>query len=49
MTDSWSEDASALYRRLAPVAVPDRAQQIATLLTLLPYGAGDAFRVLESG
>lgn len=47
MTETWSEDDSALYRRLAPVAVPDRAEQIATLLTLVPYAANAAFRIVE--
>jgi tRNA (cmo5U34)-methyltransferase len=47
VTDTWSEDDSELYRRLAPVAVPDRAEQIATLLTLVPYAADDVFRIVE--
>jgi tRNA (cmo5U34)-methyltransferase len=47
MTDSWSEDDSELYRRLAPVAVPDRAEQIATLLTLVPYATDAVFRIVE--
>ena len=36
-----------MYCCLGPVAVSDRAQQIATLLTLLPYAAGDAVRIVE--
>ncbi|MGH2698600.1 MAG: class I SAM-dependent methyltransferase [Actinomycetota bacterium] len=51
MTDSpaWNEGDSDLYRRLAPVAVPSRARQLATLTTLLPFGANDDFRVVEIG
>ena len=37
------------YRRLAPVAVPARAHQLATLLTLLPFDTGDSFTVVELG
>jgi tRNA (cmo5U34)-methyltransferase len=37
------------YRRLAPAAVPARAEQIATLLTLFPFGSDDSFRVVEVG
>jgi tRNA (cmo5U34)-methyltransferase len=32
---------------LAAVAVPDRVEQMAALLTLLPFGPGDAGRVVE--
>lgn len=46
---SWSEDNSLVYQQLAAVAVPDRAEQMATLLTLLPFGQADAARVLELG
>ena len=35
---NWSEEDSALYRRLAAIAVPDRADQLATLLCLIPFG-----------
>jgi tRNA (cmo5U34)-methyltransferase len=37
------------YRRLAPAAVPARAEQIATLLTLFPFGSSDPFRAVELG
>ena len=46
---SWTEADSALYRALAAVAVPDRAEQMAALLTLLPLGTSDAGRVVELG
>lgn len=47
MNDTWSEDDSALYRRLAPLAVPDRAEQIATLLALIPRSIPATFRIVE--
>jgi tRNA (cmo5U34)-methyltransferase len=43
------EDDWALYRRLAPAAVPMRAEQIATLLSLIPFGVDEAFDVLDVG
>jgi len=46
---SWTEADSGLYRALAAVAVPDRAEQMATLLTLLPFGTAEAGRVIELG
>jgi tRNA (cmo5U34)-methyltransferase len=45
----WTEADSELYRDLAPVAVPARAEQIATLLTLLPFKQDQAFRAVEAG
>ena len=51
MTDSpvWSENDSATYRRLAPVAVPSRNHQLAAIATLLPFEPADAFEVVEIG
>jgi trans-aconitate methyltransferase len=43
----WSEDISELYRKLAAIAVPARVEQIATLLTLIPFTAADRFAVVE--
>jgi tRNA (cmo5U34)-methyltransferase len=45
----WTEEDSRLYQEIAHVAVPAREEQMATLLTLLPFGQGDAFRVVELG
>jgi len=45
----WSEADSRLYRELAAIAVPDRAEQIAALLTLAPFAAADPFRIVELG
>jgi cyclopropane fatty-acyl-phospholipid synthase-like methyltransferase len=46
---SWTEADSSLYRALAAVAVPDRAEQMAVLLTLLPLGTDEVGRVVELG
>ncbi len=43
----WTEDNSKTYRLLAQIAVPQRTEQIATLLTLLPFDQDQAFRVVE--
>jgi tRNA (cmo5U34)-methyltransferase len=44
---TWTEGDSRVYQELAAVAVPDRVEQMAALLTLLPFGPGDAARVVE--
>lgn len=51
MTDSpvWNEDDSDVYRRLAPVAVPSRVRQLATVATLLPFDSTDDFSIVEIG
>jgi tRNA (cmo5U34)-methyltransferase len=46
---SWTESDSRLYQELAAVAVPDRDEQMATLLTLMPFASADAARVVELG
>jgi len=43
----WTMQDSDLYKQLAAIAVPKRAEQIATLLTLIPFGKEDTFRVVE--
>ena len=43
----WSAENSEIYRQLASVAVPAREEQMATLLSLLPFGREEAFRVVE--
>jgi tRNA (cmo5U34)-methyltransferase len=43
----WSEDISEQYRKLASIAVPARTEQIATLLTLIPFSQDDKFAVVE--
>ena len=43
----WSAESSAVYRQLASVAVPAREEQMATLLSLLPFGCAEAFHVVE--
>lgn len=52
MTDSqqtWTEADSDLYQRLAPAAVPARAEQIAALLTLLPFRPHEPFHAVDIG
>lgn len=46
-TVQWDKDHSEVYRQIAAVAVPRRAEQIAALLTLLPFGVDESFRVVE--
>ena len=46
-TDRWTENSSKMYRSLAQIAVPQRSEQIATLLTLLPFDQDQVFRVVE--
>lgn len=47
MTNEWDSQSSEIYRQLAAVAVPFRAEQIATLLTLIPHRRDASFRVVE--
>lgn len=47
--EGWGEEDSAVYRALAEVAVPRREEQLATLLSLLPFGRDDAFRIVDLG
>lgn len=46
---NWTEDDSAVYQQLAMVAVPDREEQIATIVALLPFDADARFTVVEPG
>jgi tRNA (cmo5U34)-methyltransferase len=48
-SEGWSESDSRLYQTLAPVAVPARQEQLAALLTLLPFSPADSFRAVELG
>ncbi|MEM9950715.1 MAG: class I SAM-dependent methyltransferase [Chloroflexota bacterium] len=43
----WTQQDSDLYRQLSAIAVPARAEQLATLLTLIPFAEDEAFRVVE--
>lgn len=45
----WAESDSELYQGIADVAVPAREEQIATLLTLLPFSPAESFRAVELG
>src|SRR5690554_5971369 len=46
---TWDEGASAAYRDLADVAVPARAEQLATMLALVPFGREERFTAVELG
>lgn len=46
-TQGWTKEASDTYRQLAQIAVPHRSQQIATLLTLIPFAQDEKFKVIE--
>jgi SAM-dependent methyltransferase len=45
----WTEGDSRLYQEIAAVAVPAREEQMAALLTLLPFSQADPFRAVELG
>lgn len=45
--NAWKEDDSTLYRQLAPIAVPARAEQLATLLALMPFARDEVFDAVE--
>jgi tRNA (cmo5U34)-methyltransferase len=47
--DSWTEDDSLLYQKLAAVAVPDREEQMATMVALLPFDQHAQFTAVELG
>ena len=47
--DAWSEGDSRVYRKIASVAVPGREEQIATVLTVLPFDRLEPIRVVELG
>lgn len=52
MTDiqnEWTETDTTLYQEIAAVAVPERTEQLAALLTLLPFKTEEEFRVVELG
>lgn len=44
---AWKEEDSTLYQQLAPVAVPARAEQLAALLTLMPFAVNETFTAVE--
>lgn len=52
MTDQptgWSEADSLTYQQFSAVVVPGRLEQMTALLTLLPFGPDESFRVAELG
>lgn len=47
--EGWTEESSLVYQGLSRVAVPRRAEQMATMLSLLPIAPGDDFALVELG
>jgi tRNA (cmo5U34)-methyltransferase len=45
----WSEEDSATYRALAPIAVPRREEMIAALIAAAPFGVDNAIKILDLG
>jgi len=43
----WHEGNSNTYRQFSNAVVPHRAEQIATLISLIPFGKTESFRVVE--
>jgi tRNA (cmo5U34)-methyltransferase len=45
----WSEEDSALYRAIAPIAVPRRDEMIRALVEAVPFARDEAFKVVDIG
>ena len=45
----WTEKDSAVFRDIAAVAVPRRTEMLAAVLASIPYGAAEAFKVVDIG
>jgi SAM-dependent methyltransferase len=45
----WTEADSALFREIAPVAVPRLGEMTATIVSRVPFAAADAFRAFDLG
>src|SRR2546428_7531858 len=45
----WTEEDSSTYRAIGDIAVPRRGEMMATLISLVPFAAGEAFRIVEIG
>lgn len=45
----WTEEDSRAYLDIAAVAVPRRLEMLATLISLVPFSAGEAPRIVELG
>ena len=46
---TWTEEDSAVFRAIAPIAVPRRASMIAALVSAAPFAADRSIRILELG
>lgn len=45
----WTEDNSSTFRELGDVGIPRRREMMDAILSLVPFDAGDRFRVVELG
>ena len=45
----WSEEDSATFRAIAPVAVPRRDEMNGVVVSAAPFAADSAIRILELG
>lgn len=43
----WTQESSEIYRQLASIAVPGRAEQMAAVLMLMPFDQQESFRAVE--
>jgi tRNA (cmo5U34)-methyltransferase len=46
---TWSEEDSGIYRDIAPIAVPERAEMLAALLCLIPFAGDEPFGAVDLG
>ena len=46
---TWTEEDSAIYLAIAPVAVPRRDEMIAALVAAAPFDADQPLKILELG
>ena len=46
---TWNEDDSAIYRAIAPVAVPRRDEMMAALAAAVPFAVDEPIKILELG
>lgn len=44
---SWDKDTAKIYQQLSQIVVPDRAEQIAILISLIPFSNSEPFRIVE--
>jgi tRNA (cmo5U34)-methyltransferase len=45
----WTEDDSSTFRNIGSIAVPRRSEMVASLVTAIPFGLEERFRIVEIG